>query len=114
VAATSVAWIATTLMTRPESEQTLVRFYRLVRPAGPGWTAVAARAGVSASPDSLPTQFLSWVLGCAFVYASLFGAGSVLYGHTAQALVWGVVWIASGAWLWRVVANLRTAPAGAD
>jgi Na+/proline symporter len=114
VAATSVAWIATTLMTRPESEQTLVRFYRLVRPAGPGWTAVAARAGVSASPDSLPAQFLSWVLGCAFVYASLFGAGSVLYGHTAQALVWGVVWIASGAGLWRMVASLRTAPAGAD
>jgi Na+/proline symporter len=114
VAATSVAWIATTLLTRPESEQTLVRFYRLVRPAGPGWTAVAARAGVSASPDSLPAQFLSWVLGCAFVYASLFGAGSVLYGHTAQALVWGVVWIASGAGLWRMVASLRTAPAGAD
>ena len=31
---------------------------------------------------------LGWVLGCAFVYAALFGAGSFLYGNTTQGLVW--------------------------
>ncbi len=35
VFATTVAWIAVTLATRPENEATLVRFYQLVRPAGP-------------------------------------------------------------------------------
>ena len=69
-----------TLMTCPESEDTLVSFYRLIRPAGPGWKSIAAKAGVSPSPDSIPMQLLGWVLGCAFVYATLFGAGSALYG----------------------------------
>jgi solute:Na+ symporter, SSS family len=106
VFATTFAWVATTLLTRPESEQRLVEFYRLVRPAGPGWGPIPAKAGVGPSPDSVPTQLLGWVLGCTFVYATLFGAGSVLFGHTAQAMLWGVVWIVSGGGLFKVFARL--------
>jgi SSS family solute:Na+ symporter len=103
VFATTFAWIGVTLMTRPESEQTLVRFYQLVRPAGPGWGAIPAKAGVGPSPDSISMQLLGWVLGCMFVYATLFGAGSALYGNTTQALVFGVVWLVSGAGLLRIL-----------
>jgi Na+/proline symporter len=106
VFATTIAWVTTTLATRPESEATLVSFYRLIRPAGPGWRPIAAQAGVGPSPDSISTQLLGWVLGCTFVYATLFGFGSALYGHTAQVIVWGFVWIASGAGLLRVLASL--------
>ena len=103
VGATTVAWVGVTLATRPESEETLVGFYRLVRPAGPGWASIARIAGVGASPDSLPQQLLGWVLGCMFVYASLFGVGSLLYGLTGQAVMWGIVWWLSGVGLLRVV-----------
>jgi hypothetical protein len=108
VFATTFAWITVTLMTRPESEQTLVGFYRLIRPAGPGWGSIPAKAAVGPSPDSIPTQLLGWVLGCAFIYATLFGAGSALYGHTAQAILWGLVWVISGVGLLRVIARLWT------
>ena len=111
VSATTMAWITTTLLTRPESDQTLIGFYRLVRPAGPGWGSIPAKAGVGPSPDSISTQLLGWVLGCTFVYATLFGAGSALYGHTAQAVVWGFVWIVAGAGLLNVLSRLwRAAP----
>ncbi len=103
VGVTTVAWVGTTLLTKPESEVTLVKFYKLVRPAGPGWTNISRKAGVGASPDSLPQQLLGWILGCTFVYASLFGAGSALYGLTMQASVWGVVWVASLLGLLRVL-----------
>ncbi len=103
VGVTTVAWVSATLLTQPESEATLVAFYKLVRPAGPGWTDISRQAGVGPSPDSLPQQLLGWVLGCAFVYATLFGAGSALYGLTMQATVWGVVWLASGVGLLRVL-----------
>ncbi|MDP3719537.1 MAG: sodium:solute symporter family protein [Acidobacteriota bacterium] len=103
VGVTTVAWVGTTVLTRPESDATLVGFYKLVRPAGPGWTRISRMAGVGASPDSLPQQLLGWILGCTFVYASLFGAGSALYGLTLQASVWGVVWVVSGVGLLRVL-----------
>ena len=106
VFATTFAWITVTLMTRPESEQTLIDFYRLIRPAGPGWSSISAKAGVGSSPDSISLQLLGWVLGCAFIYATLFGAGSALYGFTAQAVVWGFVWLISGFGLLRVITRL--------
>jgi Na+/proline symporter len=106
VFATTFAWITVTLATRPESEATLVSFYRLIRPAGPGWGSIAAKAGVGPSPDSISMQLLGWVLGCTFVYATLFGFGSALYGHTTQAIVWGFVWIVSGAGLLRVLSSV--------
>ena len=106
VAATTGVWIAVTYLTQPTDRHTLVSFYTLVRPAGPGWTAVRAESGVGASPDSLPMALLGWVLSCTFVYAALFGAGSVLYGRTTQAVVWLVLLIASAVGLHRVLPRL--------
>jgi SSS family solute:Na+ symporter len=110
VASTTVIWVATAYLTSPTPRETLVAFYRLVRPAGPGWASVRAEAGVAASPDSLAHSFLGWVLGCLFVYSALFGAGSFLYGRTGPGLVWLVVFLGSGGWLLRLV---RTMWAGA-
>jgi len=106
VFATTVAWIGVTFATRPESDETLIRFYKLVRPAGSLWGPIPAKAGVGSSPDSIAAQLLGWVLGCTFVYATLFGVGSALYGQTAQALVFGVVWLVSGAGLIRILNRL--------
>jgi len=75
VGITTVVWVAVTYLTRPTDRSTLVAFYKLVRPAGPGWTDIRAEAGVGTSPDSLAQALLGWVLGCVFVYAALFGAG---------------------------------------
>jgi solute:Na+ symporter, SSS family len=106
VVATTVVWVAVTLLTRPTERRTLIDFYTLVRPAGPGWKAVRAEAGVGASPDSLPTSLLGWVLGCTFVYAALFGAGSFLYGRIAQGSVWLLILLVSGIGLVRVLPQL--------
>jgi solute:Na+ symporter, SSS family len=106
VGVTTAAWVGTTLATRPESEETLVRFYRLVRPAGPGWGPISRAAGVGPSPDSITHALAGWVLGCAFVYSALFGMGSALYGLTAQASVWGVVFVGSGYGLTRILATI--------
>jgi SSS family solute:Na+ symporter len=106
IAVTTVVWLATTYLTNPTDRATLVAFYKLVRPAGPGWRAIRAEAGVGSSPDSLPQALLGWVLGCVFVYAALFGTGSVLYGRTALAVVWIVLFVVSGAGLARLLPSL--------
>lgn len=106
VGITTVVWVTVTLLTEPADRETLVKFYRLVRPAGPGWKPISTEAGPVESPDSLPQSLLGWVLGCAFIYAALFGAGSFIYGKTAQALVWLVVFVVSGIGLLRLLPQL--------
>ena len=106
VATTTIVWVAVTLMTKPTSRETLVNFYTLVRPAGPGWKSIRAETGLAASPDSLPMSLLGWVLGCTFVYAALFGAGSFLYGKTSQGAVWLVLFVLSGVGLLLILPRL--------
>jgi Na+/proline symporter len=81
--ATTVAWLAATFATRPESDETLLRFYQRVRPAGPGWAAVARRAGVGPAGPGLGVRMRDWVAGCALIYLSLFGVGKLVLGERA-------------------------------
>lgn len=104
VAVTTVIWIVAAFVGPKTDEATLVKFYQLVRPAGPGWKHVQAKAGVGPSPDSLPQAMLGWALGIAFVYSALFGSGSFLYGNTTQGMVFLVVFVLSG---WGVVKVLQ-------
>ena len=106
VAVTTVVWISVAYLTPPTDHATLVAFYRLVRPAGPGWSRVHAEAGVGPSPDSVAHALLGWVLGCLFVYAALFGAGSFLYGNMQQGAIWSVVLVASGVGLVRLLPRI--------
>ncbi|MBI2404274.1 MAG: Na+:solute symporter, partial [Gemmatimonadetes bacterium] len=103
VLGTTVVWVSVAFLTAPTDRAILVRFYRLVRPAGPGWNSVRAEAGAGSSPDSLPQALLGWVLGCLFVYSALFGAGSALYGRTMQAAFWGAILVASALGLSRLL-----------
>jgi len=112
VGTTTIVWVTATLLTRPTDRKTLVEFYRLVRPAGPGWSAVRAEAGVGPSPDSLTQSMLGWVLGCTFVYAALFGVGSALYGRFPQALMWAVAFVISGIGLLRLLPRMWVGAAG--
>jgi solute:Na+ symporter, SSS family len=105
----TIAWVSVTLLTAPTDRATLLQFYRLVRPAGPGWKSVAAEAGPVANPDSLPQALLGWVLGCGFVYAALFGTGSFIYGNVPQGLLWAAIFAVSGFGLLRLLPRLWAA-----
>ncbi len=106
VAVTTAVWLATAFFTAPTERGKLLSFYRLVRPAGPGWNEIRAASGVGPSPDSISQCLVGWVLGCLFVYAALFGVGSVLYGRTAAAAVWIVIFVATGVALARLLPRL--------
>jgi hypothetical protein len=67
VATTTVVWVSVTFLGPQTSRGTLLKFYTLVRPAGPGWKSVRAEAGVGASPAP---ALIGWLCGCLFVYAA--------------------------------------------
>jgi Na+/proline symporter len=92
VAVTTVTWVLVTLVTPPEPQGRLVEFYRRVRPAGPGWQPIAAIAGNDVRPqESLTVSFVNWLVGCALVYAALFGIGKLIFKEWTDALVCIVV-----------------------
>jgi Na+/proline symporter len=106
VATTTVVWVTVAYLTPPTDRTTLLSFYKLVRPAGRGWESIRQEAGLPPSPDSLPNSLLGWVCGCAFIYAALFGTGSVLYGRMPQAILWAAVFLVSGFGLLRLVPRM--------
>lgn len=110
VAVTTVVWIAVAYLTAPTSPETLQKFYRLARPAGPGWTETRRQCGGLAPLDSLHTAFSAWALGCVLVYSALFGTGHFLLGHTTSALISGAIFVTSVVLLRRLWPSLWTNP----
>ena len=106
VATTTVVWVLAAFLAPGTDRDTLVRFCRLVRPAGPGWARLRAESGVESSPDSLPMAMLGWMVGCLFVYSALFGTGSFLYGRTGQGLMWLTAFVLSGVTLLKLVPRM--------
>ncbi len=86
VGITTVVWLAATYLTPPTDRTVLDRFYRRIRPAGPGWKPIAG-----AHPDVQPDMRLGalaadWAAGVALVYGILFGTGYLLFGETTAAV----------------------------
>jgi Na+/proline symporter len=98
IAITTVGWLAVTFATPPTDRATLQTFYDRIRPMGPGWNGAVTTRPPNPG-ESVTAAFLCWFLGCAVIYAALFGTGYVLYGKllpgivclvTASAAAWGL------------------------
>jgi Na+/proline symporter len=74
-AITTLVWLVTTLITRPEPEEKLVQFYRRVRPTIHGWKHIAALAPDVAPVRDLTANTFDWIMGCALVYCCMFSIG---------------------------------------
>ncbi|MGB0392481.1 MAG: sodium:solute symporter family protein, partial [Flavobacteriaceae bacterium] len=96
VGVTTLAWIGVTLVTSPEEEATLIKFYEKIQPGGPGWKKVVAKMPVlnnSTQPEAawdVPLGIVCMIMGTAAVYSLLFALGSLLYGdYTRMAWLLG-------------------------
>lgn len=91
---TTITWIITAYVSKPETNETLRSFYRLTLPGGPGWKKVVneARADgdmidekVHGQAWEMPIQILMVFVGIIIVYSSLFAIGNYLYGNILTA-----------------------------
>lgn len=101
---TTVVWLSTTLLTKPESMDVLIRFYKITRPGGPGWKKVARLAVERGEIDNdnetgaaweMPIQLLSVFLGSVSIYSSLFAIGSFVYKDFVLGSVFSVITVVS-------------------
>jgi Na+/proline symporter len=95
VTLTTIAWVAVTLLTRPEPEATLRTFSSRVHPEG-------------VSMKRLSGELANAALGCVLVYAALFGVGQILLRST---LVGSALLVVSAVAAFAIARNLRDASA---
>ncbi len=114
-AVTTAVWVAVTLLTPPEPQDILLRFYRKVRPHAAGWRSIAALAPELPETRDLGKNLLAWALGCAMVYATLFGIGKVCLGEMPVGIALLAMSAACAALLYRDISRRVTAePAGSE
>jgi SSS family solute:Na+ symporter len=112
VAVSTVAWVTVTFLTAAESPAVLERFYRRVRPGGPGWAAVSQRLGFGREPiPGGALQWTNWIAGVIAVYSSLFGIGKLVFGDLTTGFTLLAVAAVAFAWIARSFREETPGPA---
>ena len=100
VIVTTIAWVVATFATKPESEETLVRFFERVRPNAAGWGPIAKNIASVETNDSLGLGLLDWLAGCGLVYGTLFGIGKLVLQEPILGFAWLAFALGCGAFIW--------------
>jgi SSS family transporter len=95
VTLTTIVWIITTFITKPEKQETLEKFYKIIHPGGPGWQKVIKRAeerGIEINKKKgvaweMPVMISCVFIGCVSIYSSLFAIGFFIYNN----LLYGII-----------------------
>src|SRR5262245_4487026 len=95
VACSTVTWLAVTLLTAPESKETLLAFYRRVRPSAALWGPIAREATDVVPVHDAGYNLLDWFAGCVFIYLTLFGVGKIIFGQVGLGI--GLLTVAAAA-----------------
>ncbi len=74
---TAAVWISVMYLTKPESPETLERFYRAVRPGGPGWRRQQEQTGL-APAQSLKQGLQRTGSAVLILFGSMFSVGGFL------------------------------------
>jgi solute:Na+ symporter, SSS family len=86
-ALTTVAWLAATFISKPESNQTLTAFYRRVHPTVYGWKKIARLVPELPEVRDVRGNAFNWLMGVILVYGCLFGIGKLVF----QQWMWGAI-----------------------
>ena len=92
---TTLVWLVVTLLTPAEPAETLVKFYRKVRPQITGWQPIARLGGNEPVTRDLGRNLLSWLLGCILIYSALFSIGELCFGRFGLGTLFALVAIVS-------------------
>lgn len=80
-----IAWVTVTLITEPESEETLTTFYKRVQPGG-WWAPISD--GFEHTLQPLTHGFLiQWVAGILMIYGLTFGIGNLVFLNFSYAVL---------------------------
>lgn len=102
---TTVVWLMVTLLTRPESGETLRSFYLKVKPGGRGWKRISVETGVEPPRGEILRNLVYWVLAIVFVYSIMFATGAWIFGQMGRLLLFSALLTVSGGLLFAGMAR---------
>jgi SSS family solute:Na+ symporter len=104
--------LVVTFITRPVDEDTLIEFYRRIRPGGRFWKPVADRIPGLANIDKPAKSIPAYVLSVISIYAALFGVGRLLLGPRWQGVVMLAVCVICAYAVWRLIKRMNWSESG--
>lgn len=87
VICSTVVWVFVTFLTQPENEQTLIKFYKKIRPGGSMWKPIAKLAPEVKADSGLLWNLLDWAAGILLIYSALFGVGKIILGELVSGIL---------------------------
>ncbi|MBE9136330.1 Na+:solute symporter [Nodosilinea sp. LEGE 07088] len=90
---TTVIWVATMVLTPPETDQTLDTFYRKVRPGGPGWERQRQRTGLWPA-QNLGRDLAKALAALFLLLGAMLGVGGFLLYQPLTGWFWLLVAVA--------------------
>jgi SSS family solute:Na+ symporter len=116
VTGTTIVWLVTTFVTKPEKMETLYDFFMRTHPGGPGWKKVVLQAeseGININEMEagkkweMPQQLLMVFFGIIVIYGSLFSIGSFVYGNMLAGIITAAIALGGTVIMFRMLDKLR-------
>jgi SSS family solute:Na+ symporter len=83
---TTIVWIIVTFLTKPESDQTLKKFYTQVEPQG-AWNSIREKLNIPKTKSEIPALILCWLSATALTYSTLFFIGKLIFQEYYYAMI---------------------------
>ncbi|MEM9162495.1 MAG: sodium:solute symporter family protein [Cyanobacteria bacterium P01_F01_bin.4] len=100
-AITTLIWVTTMLITAPESNETLDRFYTQVRPGGPGWQRQRQRTGLRPL-QNLGLDAQRVLAAMLLLFGAMFAVGGFLLLQSLTGWLSLIIAVLGGWWLRRL------------
>jgi len=88
---TTFVWVSVTFMTKPDDDETLIKFYKKTNPGGPGWKRIKTMSNLNSKNLEkewiVPSGILCMILGCFAIYSALFSTGYFIYGELVNGFI---------------------------
>ncbi len=101
----TVFWFIVMLMTPPEPQAHLIKFYDRIRPPG-GWTKIADAAGHPDHQTVGLVEWAAWLLGVTGLFSMIFSLGHACFGNYGYCAIFGVYGVLATAGIFKLLGRM--------